>query len=252
MTEKLNLVQKLNEASKMIGPIGKDGDNKYQHYAFQSETAVKYAVEKAIREVGIRIIPKYEVINQYDHQSNKGGNNHFVDVMGTFTITDGDAEIVGTMPGSGQDTGEKAMVKACTTAQKYFYKQIFNITDKDEDPDADDSNGGQGGWNGQPPVNQGGYQGNQPPQSNGQGGNGNQQQGFYPPTNEQRTTLDGLFKATAKVTGNPIESIKSYYAGTFGVDDSLGNLSHDQANSLIETVTQQLNAVNNQKGSKSA
>lgn len=44
------------------------------------------------------------------------------------------------MPGAGSDTGEKAVQKACTSAQKYFYKQLFNITDKDEDLDAQDSN----------------------------------------------------------------------------------------------------------------
>lgn len=136
---KMNIIQKLNEASKKIGPITKDGENKFQRYTFQSEAAVKSAVEAAIREVGIRIIPEYEIVQQYDRESAKGGNNHFVDVKGTFTITDGEDSIQGTMFGSGQDTAEKAMVKAETTTQKYFYKQLFNITDRDEDPDTTNS-----------------------------------------------------------------------------------------------------------------
>ena len=65
--------------------------------------------------------------------------------MGTFTVTDGHDEMTFTIPGSGQDTGEKAMVKASTSAQKYFYKQMFNITDtEDSDPDANDSSASNG------------------------------------------------------------------------------------------------------------
>lgn len=134
-----SLIQKLVEASKAVGPVEKDGNNTYQGYHFQSETAIKHAVKEAIQQAGIAIVPSYEVINQYDRKTNKGGINHFVDVVGTFEITDGVQTITGKMPGSGQDTGEKAMAKACTTAQKYFYKQLFNITDKEEDPDSDNS-----------------------------------------------------------------------------------------------------------------
>lgn len=136
----LTLIEKLAQASASIGPVAKDGNNSYQKYTFQSEAAIKAAVKKAIESVGIQIIPAYEVLSQYDKRTAKGGENHFVDVIGTFNITDGKETIVGKMPGSGQDTGEKAMAKACTSAQKYFYKQLFNITDKDEDPDADNSN----------------------------------------------------------------------------------------------------------------
>ncbi|WPC19475.1 ERF family protein [Pediococcus inopinatus] len=141
VTYNSGIIEKLVNASKLIGPIKKDGENKFQHYNFQSEGAIKDAVKNAIETVGISIIPSYTVTNQYDLKSSKGGNNHYVDVMGEFTITDGKDQVVGHMPGSGQDSGEKAMAKACTSAQKYFYKQLFNITDRDEDPDATSSQG---------------------------------------------------------------------------------------------------------------
>lgn len=138
MTE-LNIISKLSKAMTDVKGITKDGKNNYQHYGYQSEAAIKYAVKIAIQQQGLVIIPKYEIINQYDRKSTKGNVNHFVDVLGTYVITDGRESYVGTMVGCGQDTGEKAMAKACTSAQKYFYKQLFNITDKDEDPDGDDS-----------------------------------------------------------------------------------------------------------------
>lgn len=139
MTEK-NLIQKLSAAMLAIHPVNKDGENSYQHYSFQSEAAIKAVVKEALTDNGLMIIPQYEILKQYDRQGAKGKITHFVDVMGTFTITDGENEIVGTMAGSGQDTAEKAMVKAETTAQKYFYKQLFNISDQEKDPDCSDSN----------------------------------------------------------------------------------------------------------------
>ncbi|WP_179395024.1 ERF family protein [Lacticaseibacillus absianus] len=136
------LVGKLVAASRSIGAVAKDGENGYQGYKFQSEAAIKEAVKKAINDVGIQILPSYEITNQYDTPS-KRGTVHIVDVIGTFTITDGRASLVIKMPGSGQDSGEKATAKACTSAQKYLYKQLFNISDRENDPDTDDSDMGQ-------------------------------------------------------------------------------------------------------------
>lgn len=137
------LIQKLNEASKKIKAIGKDGRNSYQNYTFQSESAIKAAVKNAIDSVGIAIIPSFRITDQRDIKGNKGKIAHIVDVLGIFEITDGKDSVTGQMPGSGLDNGEKATAKACTSAQKYFYKQLFNISDRDEDPDATDSNMGQ-------------------------------------------------------------------------------------------------------------
>jgi hypothetical protein len=206
MNEKLNLMQKLNEAAKSIGAVHKDGKNSFQNYEFQSEGSIKAAVEHAIQGVGIRIIPNYQVINQYDKESKRGGSNHFVDVMGTFLITDGAEIETGSMPGSGQDSGEKAMAKACTSAQKYFYKQLFNITDKEEDPDTTDSSATVG----EPLIN-----------------------------NEQRDQLDRLFESLAGVTNKDKEFVAKAYLKKVG---SIDKLTHSSANKLIEMVTNKLNS----------
>lgn len=143
--DSLSLVDRILIAQKAVGVIKKDGQNSFQHYSFQSEGAIKDAVKPALIKAGLVIKFSYEIVNQYDRTTGKGGNNHFVDLMGTFTVTDGRDEMTFTIPGSGQDTGEKAMVKASTSAQKYFYKQMFNITDtEDSDPDANDSSASNG------------------------------------------------------------------------------------------------------------
>lgn len=138
------LAKKIAKANKEIGAIAKDGNNRYQNYGFQSESAIKAAVQRVLSENYFSIIPNFKIIDKEQQTTSKGNVNNFVYVQGTFTITDGVETLVGSMPGTGSDTGEKAVQKACTSAQKYFYKQLFNITDKDEDPDAQDSNPGGG------------------------------------------------------------------------------------------------------------
>lgn len=141
-TAQQRLLLKLVAASVMVKAVQKDGENSFQSYSFQSEAAIKNAVKPALEANGIDIIPSYQLLDQRDVPG-KRGTNHIVDVLGTFNITDGVASITGTMLGSGSDTMEKAMAKACTSAQKYFLKQLFNISDKDTDPDSDDSTRGQ-------------------------------------------------------------------------------------------------------------
>ncbi|WEV42987.1 ERF family protein [Lactobacillus sp. ESL0684] len=138
------LAEKIAKANHDIGAIAKDGNNNFQRYSFQSEAAIKAAVQRVVSENQFSIIPKFEIIEREQQPTKNRGVNNFVYVLGTFTITDGVETLTGSMPGAGADTGEKAVQKACTSAQKYFYKQLFNITDKDEDPDAQDSNPGGG------------------------------------------------------------------------------------------------------------
>jgi hypothetical protein len=152
-TPQQRLHMKLLAASKVIKAVSKDGENDFQHYSFQSEGAIKDAVKPALESNGLMIIPRYEILGQHDVPG-KRGTNHVVDVLGTFTLTDGIEEYVGTMVASGADTLEKATMKACTSAQKNYYKQLFNITDNDPDPDTSDSGDGYQPNNSQPQYNQ--------------------------------------------------------------------------------------------------
>lgn len=137
--EELSLAEKIAKANAEIGSISKDGKNNFQRYSFQSEAAIKAAVQRVSSKNGFIIIPNYKILRNYTNTTKKGQQYNFVDVLGTFTVTDGKDKYIGSMPGTGSDTGDKAVQKGCTIAQKYFYKQLFNISDKDEDPDADNS-----------------------------------------------------------------------------------------------------------------
>lgn len=140
MTEQpKTLAEKLVAALKDIGPIAKNGKNITQHYDFQKESEIKAAVRKVEAKYGFIIIPHFGSPERYERTTRKGSVMNFYDIMGHFTITDGNETLEGTMPGTGSDTGDKAVQKACTSAQKYFYKELFNITDQDDDPDTTDS-----------------------------------------------------------------------------------------------------------------
>ena len=207
------LIQKLTKASSKIKAIGKDGRNTYQNYTFQSESAIKAAVKRAIESVGITIIPSFTITDQRDIKGNKGKIAHIVDVLGSFVITDGNDKITGQMPGSGLDNGEKATAKACTSAQKYFYKQLFNISDRDEDPDATDSNMGQ------PAPQQNGYR-RQPQQPT----RGRQQS---MPQNSQRSN-----QAQRAVN----DSLENKYKNAVAQYAAIMKISSEEANAEIKKV----------------
>lgn len=141
----LNLAQKIAKANKDIGAISKDGSNDRQNYAYQSIEAIRAAVRKVLGDNGLAIFPSYDKPEFFERKTQHGGTYFFARVMGHFTITDGIEKMVCDFPGEGSDSGDKAIQKACTSAQKYFYKGIFNISDRDEDdPDSTDSAPGGG------------------------------------------------------------------------------------------------------------
>ena len=136
----LNLAQKIARANKDIGAISKDGNNISQKYAYQSIEAIRAAVRKVLGDNGLAIFPSYDKPEFLERKTQRGGTYFFARVMGHFTITDGNESVTCDFPGEGSDSGDKAIQKACTSAQKYFYKGIFNISDRDEeDPDATNS-----------------------------------------------------------------------------------------------------------------
>lgn len=162
-----SLISKISIVQKGLDKIEKDGHNKNQNYDYVTEAAVKANLQSKLAEQGISIVPNYEILNIWSSKTNKGGNVNFVSVMGKFEITDGIDSIHGSMPGVGMDSGDKAIYKAETGAQKNFLMQTFLMTTGD-DPEQD--------WN----NNQ---------QSQPQ--NFNQQQNNYPPV-EQFNAFDNF------------------------------------------------------------
>ncbi|WP_125764475.1 ERF family protein [Companilactobacillus hulinensis] len=134
-----NLISKISIVQKGLEKIEKDGHNKNQNYDYVTEAAVKANLQNKLAEQGISIIPNYEILNIWSAKTGKGTNLNFVSVMGSFEITDGIDSIHGSMPGVGMDSGDKAIYKAETGAQKNFLMQTFLMTTGD-DPEQDWNN----------------------------------------------------------------------------------------------------------------
>jgi len=133
----LNLVQKIAQVQAGLPPeIKKEGHNKFQNYDYVTEAQVKKLIRQPLAQAGVIINPKYETTNEWTEPGKSGGVNHFASVLGKFELTDGFTSLTGTMPGTGIDSGEKAVYKAETGAQKNYLMQLFMISTGD-DPERD-------------------------------------------------------------------------------------------------------------------
>lgn len=120
-----------------------------------------------------------------------------------------------------------------TYAKRYQLSAIFGIvTDEDTDGNYPSQNNSNKGYS---KPRQNSNRQTQPTQASGSS-----------ITSKQVNTLKGLFKATSQVTGQPIDSIQSYYASQVGIEN-INHLDHDKANQMIERITKELNA-NSKKG----
>lgn len=132
------LVQELAKIQKELDKIEKDGKNNRQGFDYVSESQVKSKLQNKLADHGIMIIPHYEILNSWTNQTNNGKTMNYVSVMGSFKLTNGSDEFVGSMPGIGMDSGDKAIYKAETGAQKNFLMQLFLMSTGD-DPENDNN-----------------------------------------------------------------------------------------------------------------
>lgn len=152
------LVQELAKIQKELEKMDKDGKNSRQGFEYVSEAQVKSMLQNKLADHGIMIIPHYEILNSWTTQTNNGKTMNYLSVMGHFKLTNGSDELVGSMPGIGMDTGDKAIYKAETGAQKNFLMQLFLMSTGD-DPEHDNNqqqpnNYGQDAFNNYQPQQQ--------------------------------------------------------------------------------------------------
>lgn len=209
-----NLISKISNVQKGLDKIEKDGHNKNQNYDYVTEAAVKANLQSKLAEQGISIIPSYEILNVWNTKTGKGSNLNFVSVMGKFEITDGIDSIHGSMPGIGMDSGDKAIYKAETGAQKNFLMQTFLMTTGD-DPEQD--------WNN-----------NQQPQSQ----NFNQQQNNYQPA-DQFNVFDNFNSQAQSRQPQVIYANQAKMNQIKRQMENLADLMKTDPNDIFETVMKQ-------------
>lgn len=118
--------------------VKKNGTNDFHNYKYATSADVLEKVNAALVKQRLASIVLPEIVNSSDVVTAKGNTEHLVTVKVVITLYDSDSGESVTLSGigSGQDGGDKAVMKAQTAAIKYAYMLSLAMSTND-DPEAD-------------------------------------------------------------------------------------------------------------------
>lgn len=132
------LAKKFIEVMKDCSYVEKNGTNTYHNYQYATSADVLAKVNASLVSHGIASVAVPELLDIVDVITAKGNTEKLATVQMQITLIDTESgetfDIVGI--GSGQDSGDKAVMKAETAAIKYAYMLSLAISTGD-DPEAD-------------------------------------------------------------------------------------------------------------------
>lgn len=132
------ITSKLVNVMEEVSHVQKNGTNEFHKYQYATAADVLEKVNEALCKNKICSVAKASLIS-LDHVTNaKGNQEHLATVQMNIRLIDSETgeyvDIAGL--GNGQDSGDKAVMKAETASIKYAYMMAFNISTGD-DPEAD-------------------------------------------------------------------------------------------------------------------
>jgi hypothetical protein len=132
------LKEKLSRVAAHCATIQKDAFNEHQKYSYVSARAVFVRVNEALIDNRLISIPIFKIAESKDRVNASGKNEQLITVECRLQIADLDSDdfIQVTAFGSGQDWGDKAVMKAQTAGLKYAWVMALNVSMED-DPEAD-------------------------------------------------------------------------------------------------------------------
>lgn len=132
------IAKKFVEVMKECNYVEKNGTNQFHKYQYATSADVLAKVNASLVRHGIASIAVPSLIDMVDVTTAKGNIEKMATIEMHITLVDVETgetiEIVGI--GSGQDSGDKAIMKAETAAIKYAYLMSLAISTGD-DPEAD-------------------------------------------------------------------------------------------------------------------
>lgn len=136
--ENTKIAKKLVNIMIECGHIAKNGLNSYHQYKYATDEDVLLKVNTALTKNKIASVVIPEIASMVDVTNLKGNTEHLVTVNVQIKLIDSESgecvDLFGI--GSGQDAGDKAVMKAQTAAIKYAYMMSLCIATGD-DPEAD-------------------------------------------------------------------------------------------------------------------
>ena len=132
------LAKKFIDVMKECSYVEKNGTNTYHNYQYATSADVLAKVNASLVKHGIASVAVPELLDMADVTTAKGNTEKLATIQMQVTLIDTESgetfTIVGI--GSGQDSGDKAVMKAETAAIKYAYMLSLAISTGD-DPEAD-------------------------------------------------------------------------------------------------------------------
>jgi hypothetical protein len=138
------LLKKLSQLSTDIGFIEFDGENTGQKYKYASAAGVLRKINKRMGELGLTAssqstVTHFEVEKFEENGKNKVRHHCVVHTeLRVFDVDTGEF-VMARGCGSGLDSGDKAVMKAETAAEKYAWRGMLTLGWGAEDPEADAS-----------------------------------------------------------------------------------------------------------------
>lgn len=139
MAEKKNIYESIHAVMEEVGAIGKQKRNAQQGFLYRGIDDVMNALNPALINHRLFIVPEVLEHRREERQTVKGGNLIYsvCRVKYTFYAEDG-SHVEAVVVGEGMDSGDKASNKALSAAFKYACFQVFCIpTEEMLDPDAE-------------------------------------------------------------------------------------------------------------------
>ena len=136
--ENTKIAKKLVNVMEDCAHIVKNGLNSFHNYKYATAEDVLQKVNESLTKNKIASFIEPELLEFKDVLNLKGNTEHLATVRVAITLIDSDSgesvHFIGM--GSGQDAGDKAIMKAQTAATKYAYMLSLCIATGD-DPEAD-------------------------------------------------------------------------------------------------------------------
>lgn len=138
------LLKKLSQLSTDIGFIEFDGRNTGQNYKYASAAGMLRKINRRMGELGLAASSQSSVTHFEVEKFEDGGRHkirHHCVVHTELRVFDVDTGefIMARGCGSGLDSGDKAVMKAETAAEKYAWRGMLTLGWGAEDPEADAS-----------------------------------------------------------------------------------------------------------------
>lgn len=136
--ESTTIYEKLSLVMKNCSYIEKTGENTFHGYSYVTSNDVLERINESFTTLGLVTMVAPTLIDLREVQTSKGTYDKHATISVTITISDietGESVQISGI-GSGQDSGDKAIMKAETAAIKYAYMLSFCIATGD-DPESD-------------------------------------------------------------------------------------------------------------------